>query len=64
MLLIILDVWLEYMNFAIEHAKLDPEASSVIHWRAMKTLKPELVKDFQIRVTQYYTGGGTSSTVE
>lgn len=49
------------MNFAVEHAKQDPEASSTIHWRAMKTLQPELVKDFQVRVTQYYTGGGTTS---
>lgn len=58
------DVWLEYMNFAVEHARQDPEASSTIHWRTMKTLQPELVKDFQVRVTQYYTGGGTTSMAE
>lgn len=52
------------MNFAVEHAKQDPEASNMIHWRAMKTLQSELVKDFQVHVTQYCTGGGTTSMAE
>lgn len=51
------DIWLEYMQFDVEHC-------SMLYWRAIKTLKPELLQEFQARITEYRTGSGVSTNWE
>lgn len=57
-----IDVWLDYLNFETIFGSSNPNICSMIHWRAMKTLQPELVKDFQTQITQHCTGGKFSAS--
>ncbi|XP_054716676.1 U3 small nucleolar RNA-associated protein 6 homolog [Uloborus diversus] len=51
-----IDIWLDYMKFESEQSGCGPANQGRLFWRAMKTLKPELTKEFQERITEVSTG--------
>lgn len=59
-----IDIWLEYIHFEIEYDGGNPMNYGMLFWKAMKTLKPEFIKDFQTRITEYCTGCGLSTNWE
>ncbi|KAL5473165.1 hypothetical protein EMCRGX_G027613 [Ephydatia muelleri] len=46
------DLWLKYMKAEMSHSEGEPENVGKLHWRAMKSLKPELTAVFIAQYSQ------------
>ena len=54
--LLVSDLWLNYIRLEMNHQNGSPEKAGNIHWRALKALNDELVQTFVSEYTLMQTG--------